>query len=89
MHKVTIKRTFNIGNFESLSLEWTGEHEDVNKARLLANRQILEIVQRDLIRIIHSREAAGVTTPIIYETQNHLWYQLSLELDGINQELNH
>jgi hypothetical protein len=88
MHKVLIKRTFNIGNFESISIEWTGEHEDIQKARLLANKQIIEIVQQDLIRIINVRAAAGVTTPLIYDIQNHLWQQLTLELTGINAELN-
>jgi len=88
MHKLPIRRTFNIGNYESLSVEWTGEHEDIQQARLLANRQILEIVQQDLIRIVNTRAAAGVTTPLLFDIQNHLWQQLSLELEGINRELN-
>lgn len=78
MHKITIGRTFNIGNYESIKLEASAEHEDANTARLLASRTVIELVQMELIRIYNVRN-----NNLNYDP----WIQTTMELAGLNTEL--
>ena len=79
MHRITLRRTFNIGNYESISAEATGEHEDQNQARLLASKLVLEAVQQELIRILNIRASNVHSNP---------WDQVLMELNGVNSEFN-
>ena len=80
MHKITLRRTLNIGNYETISAEAMGEHEDTQKARLIASKIVLETLQQELIRIFNIRIANTHSSP---------WDQVLMELDGINAELTH
>jgi hypothetical protein len=84
MDNIVIRRTFNLGNFESLSierplvLEGIGEAEDLNRARLLATKQILEAAQKEMIRIFNLR---------VQNITGNPYTQVELELAGIKAEL--
>ena len=78
MHKVILRRTLNIGNFESISAEAVGEHEDFEKARVIASKYVLETLKQELIRIFNIR---------IQNTHSNPWDQVNMELDGVNTEL--
>ena len=76
MERVTYRRTLNINDFESLSMEVTVEHEDLNTARLLAAQKYLILTQQELIRIYG-----------IKSTTFNPWDRVNLELNGITTEL--
>ena len=78
MTKVTIRRTFNIGDFETISIEASGEHENPTIARLLASKQILEFAQQEMVRIFNLRTR---------NTKNSPWEQVISELSGVSAEL--
>jgi hypothetical protein len=78
MHKIVMRRTFNIGNFETVGAEAIGEHEDAEKARLIATKQVLEAIKQECIRIFNIR---------IQNTHSNPWEQVNMELDGVNAEL--
>jgi len=84
MHKIALRRTFNIGNYESLSVEATGEHDDAKQARLIASRLILEAAQLEMIRIFHVRS----TTNCSQSVEQLIWNHILLELNGVLAELN-
>jgi len=83
MHKLPVRRTFNIGNYESLSYEYVGEHEDLQKARLIASKVILEVAQQEMIRIFGVRASLMNSSPI----EKFVWNQVVMELNGVNTEL--
>jgi hypothetical protein len=78
MQRITLRRTFAIGNFETLSFEAVGEDDDLNKARLKAAKMILELAQQEYIRIFNIR---------IQNINNSPWDQVAMELIGVNSEL--
>jgi hypothetical protein len=78
MTKIVVRRTFNIGNFETIAAEAIGEHEDPEKARLIAVKQVLETIKQECIRIFNIR---------IQNTHSNPWVQVNMELDGVNSEL--
>lgn len=76
---IQIRRTFNLGNYESLTIEGIGDNPDPNIARLLATQQILWAAQQEMIRIFNIRTLNVHSSP---------WEQVQLELSGITAELN-
>ena len=78
MERVTVRRTFAIGNYETISFEAVAEHVDANYARLLATKKVLEMAQKDMIRIFNVR---------IQNVNNNPWDQVVLELNGLEVEL--
>jgi hypothetical protein len=78
MHKVILRRAFNLGNFETLHIEATGEDNDLNQARLKAAKAVLELAQQEFVRIFNIR---------VQNINNNPWDQVALELNGINAEL--
>ena len=52
----------------------------MQKARLIASKAILEVIQQELIRILNIRIANTHSSP---------WDQVTMELNGINSELAH
>ena len=83
MKPETIRRTLNINNFESLSLEGTGEHNDPNVALLFASRNFLIKALTELTRIYNVRSSLGTSS----EYDKVTWAQLTYELDIIQQDL--
>lgn len=78
MTKITLRRTFNIGDFETLSIEAVGEHQNPSVARLVASKQVLELAQQEMVRIFNLRA---------HNTKNSPWEQVNLELAGVSSEL--
>jgi hypothetical protein len=78
MEKIVLRRTINIGNYETISFEASAEHEDLNIARILAVRKIIELAQQEMVRIFSIR---------VQNTTNSPWDQMVLELQGLNIEL--
>ena len=78
MQTITLRRTFNIGDYESLSVETTAQHEDISVARLIATKQILEQAQQEMVRIFNIR---------VNNTLNSPWEQVLMELKGVRTEL--
>ena len=78
MEKITYRRTLNIGDFETLVIEVTSEHQDLNIAIKLAAQKFLFLAKNELIRIINMRA----------QTDGSAWSRINLELDTINLELN-
>lgn len=78
MHRITIRRTLSIGDYESLSIEATGEHADINRARLLASQQILNLAQAEMARIFNVR---------LQNVRNSPWDQVLIELNQVNAEI--
>ena len=78
MQKIILRRTFNIGNFETLHIEAIGEDNDINRARLKASKAVLELAQQELIRILNIR---------VQNVNNSPWDQITMELNGVNSEL--
>ena len=78
MERISIRRTFNIGNFESLSVEATAEADNIEHARLLASKQVLELAQQELVRIFNIRHHNINSSP---------WDQVLMELAGVKKEL--
>ena len=44
-----------MGNYESISVEASGEHDNINVARLIATRKALEIAYIEMARIFNVR----------------------------------
>ncbi len=78
MERVTCRRTLNIGDYETISFETVGEHEDINIARIIAARKFLELARLELIRIYNVKVASNGSA----------WDRVNVELNGIDAELN-
>ena len=78
MHKVILRRAFNLGNFETLHIEAIGEDDDFSKARLKAAKAVLELAQQEFVRIFNIR---------VQNLNNSPWDQVSMELNGVISEL--
>lgn len=78
MERITVRRTFAIGNFESITIEAVAEHADANYARILASKKVLELAQQEMIRIFNVRPQ---------NVNNNPWDQVHLELHGLQAEL--
>jgi len=78
MENVTIRRTFAIGNFESLCVEATAEGKTIEEARLLASKKVLELSKQEFIRIFSIRGQNINGNP---------WEQVVMELQGVEAEL--
>lgn len=78
METVIIRRTFWIGNYETFSIEASGQGTNINQARLLASKNVLELAQQEMIRIFGIRVQNTTSSP---------YDQVVLELTGINNEL--
>jgi len=81
--EVSMRRTFNINNYESLSIEGKGTHVDKDNARLLAAFDILAKAQAELIRIFNTRNTLHTSSEYDLVT----WKQIELEVNGIKTEL--
>lgn len=78
MEIVTIRRTFSLGDFETLTIEATAEDSDLRKARLLASQKVLQMASDEMVRIFHYRMSSIDGNP---------YDKVQNELSGINQEL--
>ncbi len=78
MASITIRRAFNLGNFETVSVEVTGEGVTLEEARLCANKDLLMSAQQEMTRIANAR---------VGNVNNNPLDQVSLELQIINQQL--
>ena len=78
MEKVTLRRTINIGNYEGISFEAVGEHENINIARIIATKKIIYMAQQEMIRIFNVR---------VQNVTGNPWDQMAYELQGLNFEL--
>jgi len=83
MIEETVRRTFNINNFESLTLEGSGRSENPRMAVLLAERDCLVKAQASMVRIFNNRK--------LHEMSNDydgLTYSLiTNEISWVDQEL--
>lgn len=83
MTEETIRRTFCLNNFESVTLEGRGRDENPKKAMLLAERDCLLKVQAVMVRVFNNRQQhqmANEYDPISYSL-------VTTELGWIEQEL--
>lgn len=78
-----VRRTFNINNFESLTIEGYGTDPDPNKAHLLALRSCLLKAQSAMIRTFNIRNQHGFSN----EFDNVTYSMVTSELQGVEQEL--
>ena len=77
MEKINYRRTLRIGDFETISFETFGEHEDLNTARLIAVTKFLELSKLELIRIYNIKVASN----------GNAYDRVEDELEGVYAEL--
>lgn len=78
-----VRRTFNINNFESLTIEGYGYNSDINKAHLEAMKDCLTKAQNAMVRIFNIRKQHGLAQdydPITYSI-------VTSELQAVDYEL--
>jgi hypothetical protein len=83
MVKENVRRTFNINNFESLTIEGDGEDPDPTRARLLAVHSLLSKASAEMIRIFNVRQQYNTSSEYDGITYN----QVTTELQWITTEL--
>ncbi len=83
MNEETVRRTFNVNNFESLTFEGTGRDENPKKAVLLAERDCLLKAQTSMVRIFNNRQQHQVGN----EYDSISYSLVTMEIGWIEQEL--
>lgn len=83
MIEETVRRTFNINNFESLTLEGSGRDENPRKALLFAERDCLTKAQATMVRIFNNRKAHDVAN----EYDGITYSLVTNEISWIDQEI--
>ena len=81
-----IRRTFNINNFESLTIEGEGTDENPERARILAAINQLTKVQPEMLRIFHARAQMGTAHEydgLVYNLTEIELANLKLELENL------
>lgn len=83
MTEESIRRTFNINNFESLVVEGHGRNSNGRKAYLMAELDCLNKAVSSLIRIYHIRSEHGTSS----EFDNITYSMITKEIEGITAEI--
>lgn len=82
-YRETVRRTFNINNFESLTIEGSSDDPDPHKAFLLANKDCLVKCQTAMVRIFNVRKGHGVSN----DYDEISYSMITSEIQGIDYEL--
>ena len=77
MEKIVYSRKLYLGDFESIVFEAIGEHEDLNTARLIAVKKVLELFKLEIIRIYGAKQ----------DTNGSAWSRVEAEYQGVELEL--
>jgi len=78
MDKVTIRRVFNLGNYETITVEAVGEDEGLEAARLKAVYLVLWMAGLEMNRINEMKKLNTTNDPV---------YQVQLEIQRVCQEI--
>ena len=83
MANETVRRTFNINNFESLVIEGNGSDDNPHKAHLLAERDCLVKAQLSMTRIFNVRMQHNTG----HELDSVAYSVVVSEISGIDKDL--
>ena len=83
MARETIRRTFSINNFDSLTIEADGEDLNPVRARLLAVHSLLSKAESEMVRIFNVRKQHNTSS----EYDGITYSQIITELQWITTEL--
>lgn len=83
MIEETVRRTFNLNNFESLVLEGNGRDKNPRKAFLLAERACLVKAQFTMTRIFNNRQRHQMSN----EYDPTTYSLVTTEIEWVDQEL--
>jgi len=82
-HSEIVRRTFNINNFESLTIEGQGVDPNPQRAHLFAHRDCLVKAQSAMVRIFNIRKQHGNSG----EYDDVTYSVIISEIQGIDYEL--